>query len=87
MNGLATFSQTVNGVLDAAHLPAILNATVLSGIFWAIAKVYCIVFFAILVRGTLPRFRIDQLTEFGWKRLIPLVLILLVAITFLKELI
>jgi NADH-quinone oxidoreductase subunit H len=51
---------------------------------WVIFKVYAIVFFAILVRGTLPRFRIDQLMAFGWKTLIPLSLILLVCVTFAK---
>ena len=80
------FNQ-INGVLAKAHLPAILNAVTFSGAVWAIAKTYALVFFAILVRGTLPRFRIDQLMDFGWKRLIPLALILLLAITYLKELI
>jgi NADH-quinone oxidoreductase subunit H len=51
---------------------------------WVIFKVYALVFFAILVRGTLPRFRIDQLMAFGWKRLIPLTLIILVCVTFAK---
>ena len=87
MSGLTSLSNCVNGALATAHLPPIINATVFSGMFWAIIKVYFIVFFAILVRGTLPRFRIDQLTDFGWKRLIPLALILLLAVTFLKELI
>lgn len=77
----------VNSVLASVSLPPILNAITLSGAFWAIAKTYLIVYFAILVRGTLPRFRIDQLMDFGWKRLIPLSLILLLAITYLKELI
>ncbi|HMO24547.1 MAG TPA: NADH-quinone oxidoreductase subunit H, partial [Candidatus Melainabacteria bacterium] len=51
---------------------------------WVIIKVYSIVFFAILVRGTLPRFRIDQLMDFGWKRLIPLALILFVVVVFAR---
>jgi NADH-quinone oxidoreductase subunit H len=54
--------------------------------FWIILKTYSLVIFAILVRGTLPRFRIDQLMDFGWKRLIPLSLMLLVAVMYLKEL-
>ncbi|PWT98774.1 MAG: NADH-quinone oxidoreductase subunit H [Candidatus Melainabacteria bacterium] len=51
---------------------------------WVIIKVYALVFFAILVRGTLPRFRIDQLMAFGWKRLVPLSLIIFVLVTFAK---
>lgn len=51
---------------------------------WVIIKVYSIVFFAILVRGTLPRFRIDQLMDFGWKRLIPLSLIVFLVIIFAR---
>lgn len=87
LDALGSCCTAVNGALKSIGLPAILDATVLSGAFWAIAKTYALVFFAILVRGTLPRFRIDQLMDFGWKRLIPLSLILLLAVTFLKELI
>jgi NADH-quinone oxidoreductase subunit H len=52
-----------------------------------IIKTYLIVFFAILIRGTLPRFRIDQLMDFGWKRLIPLALIAFLVMVFARELV
>jgi NADH-quinone oxidoreductase subunit H len=87
LDGLKFVATQINGLLAGAHLPPLLDAVVASGVFWATLKVYFLVYFAILVRGTLPRFRIDQLADFGWKRLIPLVLILLLAVTFLKELI
>lgn len=51
---------------------------------WILIKTYSLVFFAILIRGTLPRFRIDQLMDFGWKRLVPLSLILFVLVAFAK---
>jgi NADH-quinone oxidoreductase subunit H len=66
---------------------SLLDPKTFAGAFWAIFKVYSLVIFAILVRGTLPRFRIDQLMDFGWKRLIPLTLILLLAVTYLMELV
>ncbi len=87
LDSLASVFAMINGALSSVGLPPILNAVTFSGCVWAIAKVYFLVFFAILVRGTLPRFRIDQLMDFGWKRLIPLALILLLAVTYLKELI
>jgi NADH-quinone oxidoreductase subunit H len=62
---------------------SLFNPVTASAAFWVIAKVYALVFFAILVRGTLPRFRIDQLMDFGWKRLIPLSLILFLAVAFI----
>ena len=40
--------------------------------FWFAAKVFCFLFLYIWVRGTLPRFRYDQLMAFGWKVLLPL---------------
>ena len=40
-----------------------------------IFKICCFLFFYIWVRGTLPRFRFDQLMNFGWKFLLPLALI------------
>jgi NADH-quinone oxidoreductase subunit H len=40
-------------------------------IVWFVAKVAFMLFFFIWLRGTLPRFRYDQLMHFGWKFLIP----------------
>lgn len=54
---------------------------------WIIIKVYSLVFFAILIRGTLPRFRIDQLMDFGWKRLVPLSLIAFLLVVFARVLV
>lgn len=45
---------------------------VLIPVFWFGAKVFCFLFFYIWMRGTLPRFRYDQLMAFGWKVLMPL---------------
>ena len=50
--------------------PAILQA--LLPVFWFVAKVFVFMFIYIWVRGTLPRFRYDQLMAFGWKFLLPL---------------
>ena len=40
-------------------------------ILWFCLKVFCFVFTYIWIRGTLPRFRYDQLMSFGWKFLLP----------------
>ncbi len=44
-------------------------------IFWFAAKVFCFLFLYIWVRGTLPRFRYDQLMNFGWRVLMPLAIL------------
>jgi NADH-quinone oxidoreductase subunit H len=41
------------------------------GILWFALKAGLILFVFIWLRGTLPRFRYDQLMDFGWKVLIP----------------
>src|ERR1043165_9874890 len=45
------------------------------GIFYFLGKVVMFLFFYIWLRGTLPRFRFDQLMSFGWKFLVPLAII------------
>src|SRR5215469_3655717 len=50
--------------------PAIVQA--LLPVFYFALKVFLFIFLYILIRGTLPRFRYDQLMAFGWKFLLPL---------------
>lgn len=45
---------------------------VVEGPFWFLSKTALFVFIFIWIRGTLPRFRYDQLMGFGWKFLLPL---------------
>ncbi|HYT50570.1 MAG TPA: NADH-quinone oxidoreductase subunit NuoH [Pyrinomonadaceae bacterium] len=45
------------------------------GVFYFLGKVILFLFFYIWLRGTLPRFRFDQLMNFGWKFLVPLAII------------
>ena len=59
---LGNWLPAFGGVWAAAILP----------IFWFVFKVFCFLFLYIWVRGTLPRFRYDQLMGFGWKFLMPL---------------
>jgi NADH-quinone oxidoreductase subunit H len=57
-------------------------ATVLLPVFWFALKVFCFLFFYIWMRSTLPRFRYDQLMAFGWKFLLPLALLNILATSF-----
>jgi NADH-quinone oxidoreductase subunit H len=42
------------------------------GPFWFLLKVAVFIFIYVWLRGTLPRYRYDQLMSFGWKVLLPL---------------
>jgi NADH-quinone oxidoreductase subunit H len=48
-------------------------------IFWFVLKVFSFLFLYVWVRGTLPRFRYDQLMNFGWRYLMPLAILNIVA--------
>jgi NADH-quinone oxidoreductase subunit H len=53
---------------------------------WFTAKVIIFIFFFVWLRGTLPRMRYDQFMHFGWKVLIPLNLVWILAITTMRVL-
>jgi NADH-quinone oxidoreductase subunit H len=48
-------------------------------IFWFVFKVFAFLFLYIWVRSTLPRFRYDQLMSFGWKFLLPVAMLNIIA--------
>jgi NAD(P)H-quinone oxidoreductase subunit 1 len=54
------------------------------GIVMTVLKAYLLVFIAILLRWTVPRVRIDQLLNFGWKFLLPIALVNLLLTAALK---
>ena len=54
------------------------------GIVMTVLKAYALVFTAILLRWTVPRVRIDQLLDFGWKFLLPIALVNLLVTAALK---
>jgi NADH-quinone oxidoreductase subunit H len=54
------------GFPGAFGLPAVPDSPL-----WFIGKMLAFLFFFIWLRGTVPRFRYDQLMHFGWKVLVP----------------
>ena len=53
--------------------PGVLD--IVQGPFWFLLKIVIFLFVYVWVRGTLPRFRYDQLMGFGWKLLLPLAIV------------
>ena len=52
-------------------------------IFWFAVKIFFFMFLYIWIRGTLPRFRYDQLMAFGWKFLLPLAIANIIVTSFI----
>ena len=50
------------------------NGPVFPPVIWFVVKVILFMFIYVWVRGTLPRFRYDQLMHLGWKIMLPLAL-------------
>ena len=53
-------------------------------LLWFFGKVLLFIFFFIWLRGSLPRLRYDQFMHFGWKRLIPISLVWIVAVASIR---
>jgi NADH-quinone oxidoreductase subunit H len=54
----------------------------IQGPFWLLSKIFAFLFFYVWMRGTLPRFRYDQLMSFGWKLLLPVSIVNVIATSF-----
>ncbi|MEO8726991.1 MAG: NADH-quinone oxidoreductase subunit NuoH [Acidobacteriaceae bacterium] len=61
-----------NSPFGSLGMPSNPNLAAVWGVFWFFVKVLFFIFLYIWIRGTLPRFRYDQLMDFGWKFLLPL---------------
>ncbi len=70
------------GVSESTPWLQIVNGTL--GITMTLLKAYFFVFLAILLRWTVPRVRIDQLLDLGWKFLLPVGLVNLLLTAGLK---
>jgi len=65
-------------IVAAIFLVPLLQSALLP-LFWFCAKTGAILFLFIWIRGTLPRFRYDQLMGFAWKVLFPVAMLNLLA--------
>jgi NADH-quinone oxidoreductase subunit H len=54
-------------------------------VLWFFGKVLFFIFIFIWLRGSLPRLRYDQFMAFGWKRLIPIALVWIVAVATIRS--
>ena len=80
---LGGWSSPFGNLFPAIGGPIIQN---LLPVFWFVAKVFFFLFLFIWVRGTLPRFRYDQLMGFGWKFLLPVAILNIIVTSLLLAL-
>ncbi len=77
--------STIAGALGISETTPWLQVIAASlGIVMTMLKAYALVFLTILLRWTVPRVRIDQLLDFGWKFLLPVSLANLLITAALK---
>ena len=69
VNMVTVSAVATNLYLGGWHLPPLPEWL---GIVWWFLKLSVLLFFYLWLRWTLPRYRYDQLMQFGWKFLLPL---------------
>jgi NADH-quinone oxidoreductase subunit H len=69
--GLGALFIALPGVNDFIQAP-----------FWLLSKIFVFLFVYVWMRGTLPRFRYDQLMAFGWKLLLPISIVNVILTSF-----
>ena len=69
VNMVVVCGVTVSLFLGGFYMPGLPDWL---GPLWFLGKLAVLLFFYIWMRWTLPRYRYDQLMDFGWKRLLPL---------------
>jgi NADH-quinone oxidoreductase subunit H len=67
------FGHLTDGIFATGIIHAVLP------VVWFVAKVFAFLLLYIWVRATLPRFRYDQLMGFGWKFLLPVAMVNILA--------
>ncbi len=76
------------GGWQAPPLISLINDNMFSGGWWGVlwftAKLWSFMFFFVWLRGSLPRVRYDQFMRFGWKFLIPVTLVWVVVVSFIR---
>ncbi|HXE74368.1 MAG TPA: complex I subunit 1 family protein [Candidatus Xenobia bacterium] len=77
---LAALGLVLLGVAGVLTVPVVLD--LVQGLFWFVAKTVVFVFIFIWIRATFPRFRYDQLMDFGWKFLLPLAVLNIIVTSF-----
>jgi NADH:ubiquinone oxidoreductase subunit H len=86
--GLAFFAEYFHAVVGALVVSLIflggwnglpiVGSWIIPGIIWVLIKTIIMLMILIWIRGALPRLRIDQVSDLGWKVLLPLALLNLV---------
>ena len=76
------------GGWQAPPLVSLINDNMFSGGWWGVlwftAKMWAFMFVFVWLRGSLPRTRYDQFMRFGWKFLIPVTLLWVVLVAFIR---
>jgi NADH-quinone oxidoreductase subunit H len=79
---LGGWESPLDPAMFGLHLPDIIMS--FWGIGWFMGKSIVFIYFFMLLRFTLPRYRYDQLMTIGWKILIPISLVTLLVTGFMR---
>jgi len=81
--GIVVMSAVASVLFLGGYLP-LPGLSAIPGPLWMFGKIFALAFIIVWLRATFPRLREDQLQRFAWIKLVPVTLVWILGVGFVK---